>query len=1367
MEGKAATSTFPISQLLEPSGRCDGDILAATFGLLLIRPACKRQCVNMEGASNIHRRKSSKDLEDEELVIPVPREPRSRPPSIILAPPPPGNRPESGHSRSTSVAGISASSPGLAPVPTSAGPYRTTFNGTPNGRPVNGVNGFHAPASASAYKTTFGHSHSRTRSVSGPFAPPQPSPLASSFPLGPNMPVSSSNPSISSTPFPAQLSASRSLPLDEANSVNLNDPPSTSPKSNRRHTRLHSRNLSIFFPRPGSLPTSSIAEDGSQELELQTDIEAPVSTIPSAGSSVQFPRSQSMSNGHAPPTPLGAGFTFGGRPSAHSTPAPAPAMGPINDSNPASSSTAKSRRGHHHKHSMSHSFFSFLEPGATGIRPNGVPSAAPAEELHTQPTPIPVSPWTPTPALPTTPSLQSLSDESEAEGVPLSASIGTIGQFLVGAWLWVCGQRIGSLSCTGIGYWVVFDSFGVGIGKVLPGWLNPNDELSNAREREREALRRPYGTKRVLTVFMFAQAVYLLFSAVYVCKETIEHVLLAAGEGHHHHPGEDDDWIGIEFPPLMTLFTFCSIIATARLYSNHAKLIDVTGNRIPTPLAFLRSLAQSSRAHSTYTNTPNSSNTPLANMLSNPYITSPLVFCLAMFSIAVFLPPTQHRPADLVLASVIALVTFKVSYRACTVLGTVLLQTAPVRGLSSGRMESFLRVMREVERHPNVLHLPAPHIWQLTPSSVHSLKDEAGETLIVTVQLHVREDLGDDEILALTKWTWERVWRALSSTSNSVGGGSVNANAKGVVGGEKGKGGAGGVEVTVGVTYRSWPPGEMASRLTTMAYRNQEIADHLPSSIMQANANNDVWLQILKYLRISLSNDSSQDIRIKRHTHLSIALACKDLKDIALDTLWESMTTLQPVSLVFKPAPLSYVEEQHQEHWDISCSMEDLDSSLAEAQVYLSRIKILHFSTFPRAKELTLWLPLLSLGNFSCLCPNLRELYLDFGECGPNAIYYFRTLLSPSIKVINFTSILGANIDAIAGTLLGVLQRVNTHLEVVKYGRTVSSKTLIQLIKFASLSSLTVTPWLRHSLSWDAATVHSFPPSASLETLDIGLYVMSVESLPALGLWLTRLASLKTLQVFGSWELINSCLFSGPVTLPSLQSLSLVFFFNKVPRTSDLRIDPAIFRQLSSISPELRALRIHNKNAGRDAWTRTLTIDDVLEYGATSLQELSLDSVNADFDAASIALLTTKWTRLTSLCIAPSVDRRVGYTFDTESTLLHVSENGRYLRHLSIPLRNLVFPSIAFPLTRLRFSCPLQTLELCIVEPELPGDLGDRLRLVQTLLRLFPNLTAIKYTGTTASGGACESLPIVDLQRILSFARGVIVDATSDMRFPL
>jgi len=72
-------------------------------------------------------------------------------------------------------------------------------------------------------------------------------------------------------------------------------------------------------------------------------------------------------------------------------------------------------------------------------------------------------------------------------------------------------------------------------------------------------------------------------------------------------------------------------------------------------------------------------------------------------------------------------------------------------------------------------------------------QDGADETLIVTLELHVRRDLGDDEILGLTRWTWERVVRALGSSvvteklsdRSGFGGGT-----------EKRKEG---VEVTVGV----------------------------------------------------------------------------------------------------------------------------------------------------------------------------------------------------------------------------------------------------------------------------------------------------------------------------------------------------------------------------------------------------------------------------------------------------------------------------------------------------------------------------------------------------------------------------------------
>jgi hypothetical protein len=112
-------------------------------------------------------------------------------------------------------------------------------------------------------------------------------------------------------------------------------------------------------------------------------------------------------------------------------------------------------------------------------------------------------------------------------------------------------------------------------------------------------------------------------------------------------------------------------------------------------------------------------------------------------------------------------------------------------------MEAFLRAMREVERHPQVVHLPAPHIWQLTPSSIASPSTSSStssstitttsnlnaisDSLVVTIELHVKEDLGDDDVLLLTNWAWERCVSALGNLKDMK------------------EGGGGGPEVTVGI----------------------------------------------------------------------------------------------------------------------------------------------------------------------------------------------------------------------------------------------------------------------------------------------------------------------------------------------------------------------------------------------------------------------------------------------------------------------------------------------------------------------------------------------------------------------------------------
>jgi len=304
--------------------------------------------------------------------------------------------------------------------PPSAGPYNTNFGNRAN------LNG-------SGRTPLNPPSHSKTKSLStnlNDFSPPLRSPLSNSFsPRRSVFPPSPESPPLKTFAFPQSVSApdmQGSLSPGQSN-------------TNRRHThsRIHSRNLSVFFPRPGTQPT--IEEDSA-------DVPAPVTTM----------RERPSSDG------IRAGFRFGGSP-------------PTSDNSltPSSSSGSRpSRRGHHHKHSMSHNFFSFLEPGSQHsdtVPSSGPPSASSTmtdfADNVTHPIAMPTAPVVPV--------------------VHPSAVVSCAVEAILGAIVWVTGQQTGSLSCTGLGYWVVFDSFGVALSRIVPGYL--------ARDLMQSRSRRTYG----------------------------------------------------------------------------------------------------------------------------------------------------------------------------------------------------------------------------------------------------------------------------------------------------------------------------------------------------------------------------------------------------------------------------------------------------------------------------------------------------------------------------------------------------------------------------------------------------------------------------------------------------------------------------------------------------------------------------------------------------------------------------------------------------------------------------------------------------------------------------------------------------------
>jgi len=133
-----------------------------------------------------------------------------------------------------------------------------------------------------------------------------------------------------------------------------------------------------------------------------------------------------------------------------------------------------------HKHSLSHNFFSFLDPTQTNpalASPNGAPNS-PRPNRSDTPQKVPMLLAAPT-ITASSPTLSPLPPSKHSSQYQMLLSFGIL-QFLIGSGLWVEGQMSGWRCLAGLGYLVVFDAMGVGISLLSRGeaWSN---------------VRRPYG----------------------------------------------------------------------------------------------------------------------------------------------------------------------------------------------------------------------------------------------------------------------------------------------------------------------------------------------------------------------------------------------------------------------------------------------------------------------------------------------------------------------------------------------------------------------------------------------------------------------------------------------------------------------------------------------------------------------------------------------------------------------------------------------------------------------------------------------------------------------------------------------------------
>lgn len=87
-------------------------------------------------------------------------------------------------------------------------------------------------------------------------------------------------------------------------------------------------------------------------------------------------------------------------------------------------------------------------------------------------------------------------------------------------------------------------------------------------------------------------------------------------------------------------------------------------------------------------------------------------------------------------------------------------------------------------------------------------------------------------------------------------------------------------------------------KTATPVATREALLTHSYLTTMQSIPNRDVWSEILRQFEIDLTGDRKEDIQLKRRTILSIALSHPNLVDVAVNELWRSMTSLEPIKHV-------------------------------------------------------------------------------------------------------------------------------------------------------------------------------------------------------------------------------------------------------------------------------------------------------------------------------------------------------------------------------------------------------------------------------------------------------------------------------------
>ncbi|KAF5350667.1 hypothetical protein D9756_008521 [Leucocoprinus leucothites] len=495
--------------------------------------------------------------------------------------------------------------------------------------------------------------------------------------------------------------------------------------------------------------------------------------------------------------------------------------------------------------------------------------------------------------------------------------------------------------------------------------------------------------------------------------------------------------------------------------------------------------------------------------------------------------------------------------------------------------------------------------------------------------------------------------------------------------------------------------------------------------------NLDVWTEILSHLHIYLPLDQKEVIGEKRRALLCVALLSPTLTGLALEHLWRSMASLEPVRLVINSScaggqeQLRFLQDNQGGYWVLQEPLSQ--EQRIRASGYLSHIHNFHFQLTTGTRETSLWSMLsvsLGLSGTVPLIPNLKSLSLDFrGSNGGVAtwLHSMTPLMSPSLGQVSYMTTL-AHAGGVE-VFQAMLKSQSIELSSLYYHGPPSPRLLECFLFFNGLESLTLDFILQgmsiQRYTQSAVTIADiFDQSPHLKALRVDLRLFPLRDPVSLGKRMKVDASpaLRSLHVTGDASDLHSFLLDG-VTSSSLSTLTIF-----IAQASEL-VWKSLCDRASVNFPKMRNLTLQ---AQPGSGVPQLLLQDISSIiSRATMQSFQIDTIPHCLADANITGLVSSWPELKSFAILNDYS-----SFLSAKVLIEISQLP-HLQYLALPLdlSQLGTPLLYTPHT----DCPLQELKV-IRYSAAPTTLDGKIDLARNILMLFPAIESI--SGVEASQNA-------------------------------